>query len=92
MSLQSGDTDVFITALQKYLRANQFSTGTSHKLWQTLATETGQPIVEWMQQWTYSGGFPLVSASLHGNHVKLSQVCYKNQALFVLGLGFYYVI
>lgn len=80
MSLQSGDTDVFITALQKYLHANQFSTGSSRKLWQTLAAETGQPIVEWMQQWTYSGGFPLVSASLHGNHVKLSQVCYRVKA------------
>ena len=72
--MQSDSDDVFIKSLQKYLHANRFSSGSSHKLWQTVADETGLPIVDWMQQWTYSGGFPLVSASLQGNQVTLSQV------------------
>ena len=72
--MQSDSTDVFITSLQKYLSANQFSTGTSQKLWQAVAEEADLPIGDWMQQWTYSGGFPLVSASMQGNKVTLSQV------------------
>lgn len=74
MCVQNDNTDVFITSLQKYLHANQFSTGTSQKLWQAVAQETGLPIGDWMRQWTYSGGFPLVSASMKGNKVTLSQV------------------
>ena len=72
--LQSDPDDVFIRSLQQYLRANQFSTGTSHKLWEAVAQETGLPITRWMEQWTYQGGFPLVSATLSGGQVQVSQV------------------
>lgn len=72
--LQEDNSDKFITSLQKYLQANQLGTGTSQKLWQTVSQETGLPIARWMQQWTYSGGFPLVSAAMQGNQVMVSQV------------------
>ena len=72
--LQTDEDDVFIRSLQQYLRANEFSTGTSHKLWETVGQETGLPIPRWMEQWTYQGGFPLVSAAMQGSQVSVSQV------------------
>ena len=72
--MQSDGDDVFIRSLQQYLRANEFSTGSSHKLWETVAQVSGLPIARWMEQWTYHGGFPLVSATLQGSQVTVSQV------------------
>ncbi|KAL0050168.1 hypothetical protein WJX82_005668 [Trebouxia sp. C0006] len=77
--LQSDGDDVFIRSLQQYLRANEFSTGSSHKLWQTVAQVAGLPITRWMEQWTYHGGFPLVSATLQGSQVTVSQVPFTSQ-------------
>lgn len=79
--MQNDNNDVFITSLRKYLHANQFSTGTSQKLWQAVAQESDLPIGDWMRQWTYSGGFPLVSASMRDNKVTLSQVGRYNQEI-----------
>lgn len=72
--MQSDGDDVFIRGLQQYLRANEFSTGSSHKLWEAVAQVAGLPITRWMEQWTYHGGFPLVSATLQGSQVTVSQV------------------
>ena len=72
--MQSDGDDVFIRSLQQYLRANEFSTGSSHKLWETVAQVSGLPIARWMEQWTYHGGFPLVSATQQGSQVTVSQV------------------
>ena len=72
--MQSDGDDVFIRGLQQYLRSNEFSTGSSHKLWEAVAQVAGLPITRWMEQWTYHGGFPLVSATLQGSQVTVSQV------------------
>lgn len=74
LSMQADEADVFIASLQTYLRANELGTGTSHKLWEAVAQQTGLPITRWMEQWTFQGGFPLVSATMQGSQVMVSQV------------------
>ncbi len=87
--MQSDGDDVFIRSLQQYLRANEFSTGSSHKLWETVAQVAGLPITRWMDQWTYHGGFPLVSATLQGSQVTVSQVNSLHYAYIVVAVCYW---
>ena len=73
-ALQADEDDIFIQALQQYLHSNMYSTGTSSKLWAAVAQVSGQPVQQWLQQWTYQGGFPLVQVAQQGLRVTVSQV------------------
>ena len=72
--MQAEQPDVFIRGLQRYLKANQYSTGSSEKLWEAVGQETHLPIPRWTQQWTYQSGFPLVNAERFDTQVVVSQV------------------
>lgn len=73
-ALQADEDDIFIQALQQYLRSNMYSTGTSSKLWAAVGEVSGQPVQRWLQQWTYQGGFPLIQVAQQGLRVTVSQV------------------
>ncbi|KAK9863355.1 hypothetical protein WJX84_004350, partial [Apatococcus fuscideae] len=67
----SGDT--FLAGLTQYLQMNEFGSVTSEKLWQALQASTTLNIPDMMHVWTYQQGAPLLSVTLRGSDVLVSQ-------------------
>ncbi|CAG9857860.1 unnamed protein product [Phyllotreta striolata] len=73
-------SDAFQAALRKYLLNNIYSSTTPDILWNTISTEvpsgvlpTGLNLTVIMNNWTNKPGFPVVSVSLKGDSITLSQ-------------------
>ena len=73
MLLQIQDT--FLEALQSYLETYKLQTATAAKLWAAVSSSTGEDVSTWMQPWTYRPGYPLLTVSLQGLDVLVTQVC-----------------
>ena len=74
--------DAFFSALQTYLETYKLQTATAAKLWSSVASSTGADVESWMYPWTYRSGFPLLTVSLQGLDVLVTQVCCLSGLLF----------
>jgi puromycin-sensitive aminopeptidase len=65
--------EVFRSGVRKYLGRHAFGNTETADLWTALGEAAGLPIPEVMDGWVFRPGYPLVSASLQGGQLVLSQ-------------------
>ncbi|XP_028140411.1 aminopeptidase N [Diabrotica virgifera virgifera] len=67
----------FQTALQKYLNATAYGSGTTEKLWANFPNSIALPpnvnFTDFVDNWTNKPGFPVVNAVFNGKNVTFSQ-------------------
>jgi puromycin-sensitive aminopeptidase len=64
---------VFRDGVRRYLRAHAYGNADTKDLWRALGTAARQPVPELMNGWIFQPGFPLVTAEMHGQELRLSQ-------------------
>ncbi len=64
---------VFRDGVRQYLRTHAYGNADTQDLWTALGTAARQPVPELMNWWIFQPGFPLVTAELHGQELRLSQ-------------------
>ncbi|MFY4727735.1 M1 family metallopeptidase, partial [Nitrospira sp. BLG_2] len=64
---------VFRDGVRQYLRTHAYGNADTQDLWTALGTAARQPVPELMNGWIFQPGFPLVTAELHGQELRLSQ-------------------
>ncbi len=70
-------SDRFRDGVRHYLETYAYSNAETSDLWRALSETSGEPIDEIMTSWVFQGGHPLVSASLAGNQLTLSQTPFR---------------
>ena len=63
----------FRDGIRKYLADHRFGNTETHDLWDAIEMATGEPVRRIMDGWIWQGGYPLVSAELQGDRVRLAQ-------------------
>ncbi len=63
----------FQAGLKHYLTTHAYKNTDTIDLWRALEEISGKPVMEFMHAWTSTSGFPLVTAYLIDNKLKLSQ-------------------
>ncbi|MGC4097702.1 MAG: M1 family metallopeptidase [Nitrospira sp.] len=63
----------FRDGVRQYLRTHAYENADTKDLWTALGTVASQPVPELMNGWIFQPGFPLVTAEVHGNELRLSQ-------------------
>ena len=56
-----------------YLRTHSYANTETNDLWDAIETTSGEPVRRMMDSWIWQPGYPLVSASLDGDHLVLRQ-------------------
>lgn len=64
---------VFRDGVRQYLRTHAYGNADTKDLWTALGTVAGQPVPELMDGWIFQPGFPLVTAEMRGQELRLSQ-------------------
>ena len=64
--------DGFREGIRGYLRTHAYGNTETVDLWNALGAASGQPVAEIMEPWIFRGGFPLVTARLEGDAVRLT--------------------
>ena len=64
---------VFRDGVRQYLRTHAYGNADTKDLWMALGTVAGQPVPELMNGWIFQPGFPLITADLQGQELRLSQ-------------------
>jgi len=67
-----GET-VFRDGLRHYLKKHAYSNTDTVDLWDALETVSKKPVKDMMAAWTSQPGYPVVSATVDGNNVALTQ-------------------
>ena len=65
--------DAFRTGIQAYMRKHARANAVADDLWGALAEASSQPVLEVANAWIRQPGYPVVSVSLSGNTLSLSQ-------------------
>jgi puromycin-sensitive aminopeptidase len=65
--------DRFRDGVREYLRTHSFDNAETTDLWDAIERVTNEPVRSIMDGWIFQGGFPIVSASLSGTTLTLSQ-------------------
>ncbi|HEU5085325.1 MAG TPA: M1 family aminopeptidase [Acidimicrobiales bacterium] len=65
--------DAFRDGIRRYLQTHQFGNTRTSDLWEALEAETGEPVRTMMDSWIFQGGFPLVSAELGDDGLRVAQ-------------------
>lgn len=65
--------DKFRDGIRLYMRKHREANATADDLWAALAESSGQPILEMANGWIRQTGFPLLSLSVQGGKIKLTQ-------------------
>lgn len=65
--------DDFRNGLQHYLQTHAYGNTDTIDLWKALEDTSGKPVRSFMHAWTTQPGFPLVTATVSENSVKLQQ-------------------
>ena len=63
----------FRDGIRTYLAEHRFGNTETHHLWEAIEAATGEPVRRIMDGWIWQGGYPMVSAELDGDVVRLSQ-------------------
>jgi puromycin-sensitive aminopeptidase len=64
---------VFRDGVRRYLRTHAYGNADTKDLWTAIGTVASQPVPELMNGWIFQPGFPLVTAELHGQQLRLTQ-------------------
>ncbi len=64
---------VFRDGVRQYLRTHAYGNADTNDLWTALGTVSHQPVPELMNAWIFQPGFPLVTAEVQRNQLRLSQ-------------------
>lgn len=64
---------VFRDGVRQYLRTHAYGNADTKDLWTAIGTVAHQPVPELMNGWIFQPGFPLVTAEMQGQALKLSQ-------------------
>ena len=64
---------VFRDGVRQYLRTHAYGNADTKDLWTALGTVASQPVPELMDGWIFQPGFPLVTAEMRGQELRLSQ-------------------
>ncbi|MGE3976503.1 MAG: M1 family metallopeptidase [Nitrospira sp.] len=64
---------VFRDGVRQYLRTHAYANADTNDLWTALGTVSGQPVPELMDGWIFQPGFPLVTAEMQQQELRLSQ-------------------
>ncbi|GGP20292.1 leucyl aminopeptidase [Thermocladium modestius] len=67
----------FRNGLRKYLKAHEYSNAAAEDLWKSLEEASGKPVVKIMEAWITKAGYPVISASLGSDGIKLKQARFK---------------
>ncbi len=65
--------EAFRAGVRRYLVEHAYGNTETSDLWDAIEAETGEPVRGVADSWIWQGGFPLVSASLSGTTLTLSQ-------------------
>ncbi len=65
--------DAFRTGIQAYMRKHARANAVADDLWGALAEASSQPVLEVANAWIRQPGYPVVSVSVTGNRLSLSQ-------------------
>ena len=64
---------VFRDGVRDYLRTHAYGNADTKDLWIALGKVAHQPVPELMNGWIFQPGFPLITADIHGEELRLSQ-------------------
>ncbi|MDH5195572.1 MAG: M1 family metallopeptidase, partial [Nitrospira sp.] len=64
---------IFRDGVRQYLRTHAYGNADTKDLWTALGAVARQPVPELMDGWIFQSGFPLVTAEVQGNQLRLSQ-------------------
>ncbi len=64
---------VFRDGVRQYLRTHAYGNADTKDLWTALGTVASQPVPELMNGWIFQPGFPLVTAEMRHQELRLSQ-------------------
>jgi puromycin-sensitive aminopeptidase len=64
---------VFRDGVRQYLRTHAYANADTKDLWAALGAVARQPVPELMNGWIFQPGFPLVTAEIHDQELRLSQ-------------------
>ncbi|MBX3330448.1 MAG: M1 family metallopeptidase [Nitrospira sp.] len=64
---------VFRDGVRQYLRTHVYGNADTNNLWMALGTVADQPVPELMNGWIFQPGFPLVTAEMRHQELRLSQ-------------------
>ena len=64
---------VFRDGVRQYLRTHAYGNADTNDLWTALGSVGHQPVPELMNGWIFQPGFPLITADLQGQELRLSQ-------------------
>lgn len=67
-----GEED-FREGLAHYLNINKYKNAKTQDLWSALEEKSGKNVSEFMSEWTSQSGFPVVSAEISDDKIKLTQ-------------------
>lgn len=59
--------------VRRYLRTHAYGNADTKDLWTAIGAVAEQPVLELMDGWIFQPGFPLITAEMHGQTLKLSQ-------------------
>lgn len=65
--------DKFKKGLQLYMRKNKFLNTETNDLWDAIEIESGEPVRTIMNSWIFKKGFPILSAEITNNNLKITQ-------------------
>ncbi|HEX9259103.1 MAG TPA: M1 family metallopeptidase [Acidimicrobiales bacterium] len=65
--------DRFRDGIRHYLLKHSYGNTETSDLWDALEATTGEPVRRIMDSWIWQGGHPVVSATVSGDHLVLSQ-------------------
>ena len=85
--MQTQEQDIFLLALQSYLETYSLKTATATQLWGSVSSWTGQDVATWMQPWTFRSGYPLLTVSLQGLDVLVTQVSLLQPGALMPAMG-----
>ena len=63
----------FRDGIRRYLRTHAYGNTETHDLWDALEAETGAPVRRIADAWIFQPGYPVITASLEGDAVHLTQ-------------------
>ncbi len=59
------------------MKAHEYSNAAAEDLWKSLEEASGKPVVKIMEAWITKAGYPVISASLGSDGIKLKQARFK---------------
>ncbi len=69
--------EIFREGVSLYLRRHKYGNAETTDLWDALEESSGQPVRAMMDSWIFQPGYPLITASVDGKNLVLSQRIFR---------------